>query len=84
MELAVTFINSVRDTYGDRVEEVMAEHARTHPSSTNAVCLESTCFGLRTDDPAFMTAFAEAGGDVQYLERMAKAFVAIRTSIYGI
>lgn len=81
---AVTFIKSIKDTYGDNLKATMLEQARNNMSAGILVAMETASFGLVTDDPTYLTDFAEAGGDVDYLNQVRDIFLEVRGEVYGI
>ena len=81
---AVTFIKSIKDTYGDNLKATMLKQVRNNMAAGYVVAMETASFGLVTDDPTYLTDFTEAGGDVEYLNQVRDIFLEVRGQVYGI
>lgn len=84
IQASVNWINSVRDSYGDSIESVMTAHCLANPQHSGIVAMTTTSFGLHSLEPEFLTDFANAGGDVQYLEKATEAFLSVRSKYFGL
>ena len=84
IQTSVDWINSVRDSYGDSIESVMTAHCLANPQHSSTVAMFTLTFDLHSLDPEFLTSFANAGGDVQYLEKATEAFINVRSKYCGL
>lgn len=84
IQASVNWINSVRDSYGDSIESVMTAHCLANPQHSSIVAMTTMSFGLHSLEPEFLTDFANAGGDVQYLEKATEAFLSVRSKYFGL
>ena len=80
----VEWVNSVKEQYGDDVQAVMEAHAVANPDSAQIAAGQTISFGLLTDDHAFICAFQEAGGDLDYLATLVNAFLHVRSKYFGL
>lgn len=81
---AVRWVDSVKESYGDNVESVMESHVQSHMQGALLIAMNTQMFGLQSDDPHYLTEFANAGGDVEYLEHLTKAFINVRSKVFGL
>lgn len=80
----VEWVNSVKEKYGDNVQDVMEAHAIANPANAHIAAGQTISFGLLTDDHAFICAFQEAGGDLDYLATLVNAFIHVRSKHFGL
>lgn len=84
IKTSVNWVNSVCDSYGDSVQLVMEQHALNNLHHSSAIATNTLTFGIVTDDPEYLTAFANAGGNVEYLHKISQAFINIRSKHFGL
>lgn len=84
IQTSVNWVNSVCDTYADSVESVMEQHAINNLKHSSVIAANTLAFGLVTDDAEYLTAFANAGGNVEYLLKINQAFINIRSKHFGL
>ena len=84
INIAVQWVNSIKESYGDNVEAGMEAYALSHMHGASIVAMNTQMFGMQSDDPRYLTEFANAGGDVEYLEHLTKAFINVRRKVFGL
>lgn len=84
MQTAVNFVNSVKETYGDKAHIVMEQQARINFQQNQHIAIETMTFGLVSFQPEYMHEFKQAGGDVDYLNYLNNAFLNVRSKLYGL
>lgn len=77
LEKQITWVNSIKETYGDTIEEAMMQ------SVTQEAALQTVVFGLLTTEAEFMHQFEKAGGDLAYLTRCHTAYMNARYAVLG-
>ena len=80
----VQWVNSIKEHYGNSVEAVMESHVQSHQAHSTQVALNTQMFGLISEYPDYLTEFANAGGNVEYLEYLTNTFINVRSKVLGL